>query len=127
MNAYRLLEPCSKAAFTTRTGLTLDSVQAPIEQALQQELITETKTPSKAGKLMLGPTETVCFSFGVFWGGGGNEVLFIASQPTRKCILCYLPTNNCVINQSIRDYLLVFVMITVDYGKDRDASKVTYR
>ncbi len=44
MNAFRLLEPCSKEAFTARTGLALDSVQAPIEQALQQALITETKT-----------------------------------------------------------------------------------
>ncbi|MEZ8144418.1 YggW family oxidoreductase [Enterovibrio norvegicus FF-33] len=44
MNRFRLVEPCPKADFSARTGLSLDVVATPIEKAIEQGLLSETET-----------------------------------------------------------------------------------
>lgn len=56
MNRFRLLEPCPKADFVSHTGLPLSHLAAPISQASEQGLITETSTHwqiTPKGKLFL--------------------------------------------------------------------------
>ncbi|WP_407331387.1 radical SAM family heme chaperone HemW [Enterovibrio sp. 27052020O] len=44
MNRFRLVEPCPKADFFARTGLSLDVIATPIEKAIEQGLLSETDT-----------------------------------------------------------------------------------
>ncbi|WP_394211572.1 radical SAM family heme chaperone HemW [Enterovibrio calviensis] len=44
MNRFRLVEPCPKADFSARTGLSLDVIATPIEKAIEQGLLSETET-----------------------------------------------------------------------------------
>ena len=56
MNRFRLLEPCPKQDFVTRTGLSLDVIQKPIAEALERQFITDTGEAwqlTEKGKLFL--------------------------------------------------------------------------
>ncbi|MBV7297836.1 radical SAM family heme chaperone HemW [Enterovibrio paralichthyis] len=56
MNRFRLVEPCPKADFPARTGLPLETVDAPLQNALSAGLLSETETHwqvTEKGRLFL--------------------------------------------------------------------------
>lgn len=56
MNRFRLLEACPKAEFVQRTGLPLSTLDAPMTEAIEQGLITDTRSHwqiTPKGKLFL--------------------------------------------------------------------------
>ncbi|WP_154124504.1 radical SAM family heme chaperone HemW [Grimontia hollisae] len=56
MNRFRLVEPCPKADYPARTGLSLDTVEAPLRHAIIEGLLTETQTHwqvTEKGRLFL--------------------------------------------------------------------------